>query len=385
MARFYVRHLGTGTRCQCPKQCGPTKAAWTVTGDVGRDESGRRLQKTLGGFKTKAAAEKAWYDLRRSIDKGADPFVESLTVAAFCDRWLGHMASRVRPKTLGRYRDHVALRIVPALGGLRLDKVKVGHVQDAVDRWNASGLAPRTVIATRGVLLGAMGQAVKWQLITTNPVLAVQPPRAERPNLTVPTAPELMALVDAAEGTVWEIAVMLSATTGARRGEVLALRWADIDLDTGRVRITGTLSEGPGGWTRQDPKTDRGRRSVTLPAFALERLRAERKRTVELMLASGATWDWVCHRAGEPLDPDEYSKQVKTIAARAGLPPSVRLHDLRHAVATLWLEQGLHPGIASAALGHASPGFTLAVYSHVTDAMGDKAAAALENAFAQNR
>lgn len=381
MARIYLRHLGTGSRCTCPKQCGPDKARWTVTGDVGVDPSGKRRQKTLGGFKKKADATRAWNDLERSIERGADPFAEAITVDAYCDRWLAHMASRLRPKTLTRYRDHVRLRIVPAIGGMRLDKVKVAHVQAAVDQWLADGLAPRTVIAARGVLRGAMAQAVRWQLIQSNPVLAIDPPRAERPKLTVPTAPQLMALVDAAEGTAWEVAVLLSASLGARRGEVLALRWQDVDMDSGRVRITGTLTDTGAGWVRADPKTDRGRRSVTLPAFALERLKAHRKQAVELMLASGVTWDWICHRAGEPLDPDEYSKAIKRIAAKAGLPSTVRLHDLRHAVATVWLEQGLHPGIASAALGHASPAFTMSVYQHVSPEMSDRAAAALDAAF----
>ncbi|MGH8991528.1 MAG: tyrosine-type recombinase/integrase [Acidimicrobiia bacterium] len=116
----------------------------------------------------------------------------------------------------------------------------------------------------------------------------------------------------------------------------------------------------------------------------VERLKLHRKEQAAFRLAIGF-WHAggsVCDLGGELVDPDAVSRAFKSIAARAGLPAEMRLHDARHGVATAWLEQGLHPAIASAALGHASPAFTMAVYQHVVDGMSDQAAAALEAAFA---
>lgn len=130
-------------------------------------------------------------------------------------------------------------------------------------------------------------------------------------------------------------------------------------------------------------KTDRARRQVTLPGFAVERLKRHRKEQAALRLALGF-WhagESVCDLGGELIDPDAFSRAFKTAAANAGLPAMMRLHDVRHGVATAWLQQGLHPAIASAALGHASPAFTMSVYQHVVDGMSDQAAAALEAAF----
>lgn len=177
--------------------------------------------------------------------------------------------------------------------------------------------------------------------------------------------------------------MLLAATTGARRGEVLAVRWSDLDLHTGRLRITGSLQAIGGRTERVDPKTDRARRQITLPAFGVERLRTHKKAQAELRLFLGY-WhggDAICDRAGELIHPDAFSAGFKGIVARAELPPAMRLHDVRHGVATAWLEQGLHPAIASAALGHASPAFTMSVYQHVVDGLSDRAAAALEAAF----
>ena len=134
-----------------------------------------------------------------------------------------------------------------------------------------------------------------------------------------------------------------------------------------------------------EPKTDRSRRGVALPEMAVDRLKLARREQAERQLRLGPAWinhDLACDRGdGAPLHPDSFSKAAKRFAIQAGLDPKTRLHDCRHAVATVMLEQGVHPAVASAVLGHSSVAFTMDTYQHVTNQMTDQAASALDKAF----
>lgn len=182
---------------------------------------------------------------------------------------------------------------------------------------------------------------------------------------------------------------VLSATTGARRSEVLAIKWGDVDLQAGRVRIMRGLHRVPSGNGLRDlafldPKTTRGRRPIGLHAVAVERLRQWRIEQAQRRLARGDKWldhDLVCERGdGGMLDPDAFTKAFKRIARHAGLSPRTRLHDIRHAVATELGRRGVHSVIVSAMLGHASPAFTASVYQHAWDEGAEQVAAALGEA-----
>src|SRR5262249_2991273 len=153
---------------------------------------------------------------------------------------------------------------------------------------------------------------------------------------------QLRALMRAAEGSMWEMPIVLAATTGARRSEILALHWSDVDLDTGRLRIVRSLHRTRDGLVALEPKTDRARRTITLPSIAIERLRRHHAEQAERRLRLGAAWkdeDLVCdHGDGSAVDPDSFTGAFKRIARQAGLSEQTRLHDVRHAVATALLE-----------------------------------------------
>lgn len=170
---------------------------------------------------------------------------------------------------------------------------------------------------------------------------------------------------------------------------MLGLKWADVDFKTRRVRITRSLQRVGGDLVFVDPKTDRARRTVTLQSLDVERLKRHRAEQSQRRLALGAEWsdlDLVSDRGdGGPLDSDAYGKGFHRAAAKVGLPASVRLHDVRHGVATVLLDKGVHPAIVSALLGHASPAFTMSTYQHVLDGMTDQAADALGIAFGTGR
>jgi integrase len=292
------------------------------------------------------------------------------------------MRPRIRESTWVRYEQLISSDVLPVIGAVRLGRLRPNDVQRVVNEMVSKGLAARTVVQGYRVLSSALSQAVRWQMIPTNPATAVRPPRIERAELTIPDAEQVRAIVEAAEGWV-HLPILLAATTGMRRGEVFGLRWRDVDLDANLVRVTGSLQRVGGKLRVVEPKSARGRRTVSLPATVVEVLRAHRKDQAERRLLLGEGWtdsDLVVERGdGQPRDPDTITHYFADIATKVKVP-GVRFHDLRHAYATSLLRGGVHPKIVSEALGHASTAFTMDVYSHVLPSMQEEAAAAIAKA-----
>lgn len=357
-------------------------------GDLGQVRSERR-QKWSGQYATKAEAARELRKVQGVLDAGGDPFPETVNVRDFAPRWLDHKeSSGVRPRTLKRYKGLLTHDVLPVIGSMRLDRVKVGHVRNVLDKAAARGLSPRSVQHVRAVMSGLFGTAVRWELIPANPVKGVETTSAPRAELEVPTADQAMAVLEAAKGTQWATPILLSIASGARRSEVLGLKWSEVDLDKRRIQIVRNLQRVPGEGLRFfEPKSARSRRLIVLPPFAVAPLKAWKADQAERRLTIGAAWNdlgLVCERGdGTPLDPDSFSHAVKRLMAKAGLPKATRLHDLRHGLATALLEEGVDVAVVSAVLGHASPGFTMAVYQHVREGMAEQAADAIERAFGE--
>lgn len=345
---------------------------------------GRRRQPRGRGHRTRADAARSMREAQRAVDQGRTGLEPGkTTTAAYLARWLDHQKHRVRPST--HRRDAVQVRddITPVVGHVALTQLGPHHVEAVMDAMRARGLAPSNIVRARAVMSRAMRQALLWGLVSHNPVAATRPPRVPRPQLEVPDAAALRRLQAAAVGTPWEVAVLLATTLGARRGETLGLCWDDVDLTTGRVRVTRALQRVDGHLGLVDLKTDRARRTVVLPATAREKVRTWKRLQAETLFRHGVRQTGatpLCSSpVGEHLDPDAFTKAAKRFAARAGVP-GARLHDSRHAVATQLLAAGVHPGITSAVLGHTDPGFTMRTYQHVVDGMAEQAADALERA-----
>jgi integrase len=214
--------------------------SWCFVIEVGRDpETGKRQQRWKSGFDTREASEQALNKALGKLDAGADPFPSDITVSALVDRWLQHCATQDEPRyrTRARYEQLLRKDCLDMIGGHRLDRIRVAHCQAVLDAATGRGLKPRTVAQLRAAMSSAFEFAVRGGLIVVNPVRSTRNPTPAKPVLRVPDAAELLALIDAARATVWEIRVLIAATTGARRAEVLGLRWAGVDLDQGRVRV----------------------------------------------------------------------------------------------------------------------------------------------------
>jgi integrase len=356
--------------------------SFTVQVSGGFDETtGRRIRKTSTVRGSRRDAERELTKLLREVDQGLVAEPGRTTLKNYLEeRWLPHAATRVRPATHERYCSLMRGHVEPRIGRVRMAKLRPVHVQAVLDGMVAEGFAPRTAQQAYRVLSAALRQGVRWQVLATNPALAVNPPRPDRPELVVPDAAAVRQILEAAEGPL-HIALLLAASTGMRRGEVLGLRWSAIDGT--KVHVNSSLQRVRGSLVFVAPKTDRSRRTISLPPVTVDALKRWRKGQAERRLFLGEAWTdldvVVDRRDGRPLDPAELSHGFARLCARNGLR-GMRLHDLRHAFATELLVAGVHPKVVSDALGHASTAFTMDVYSHVLPSMGEQVAEAMQAA-----
>ena len=278
------RDYGTGTVRQ------RVDGSWEGRIDLGRDELGRRRRPTfLAGAKrdVQQAIAQALHERDAGIRIGD---ADRVTVAAFLARWLDESAQqRVRPRTLRGYRGMVAKYLVPAIGRLSLAKLSAAHIQQLVNARSAAGASPQTVRNLHAALRRSLNQAVRWGILTRNVASLVDLPRGtsySAPTIDVPMA---RAIRGAVVGDRLESLVTVALGSGLRQGELLGLRWSDVDLDAGTLTVRHALQRG-GGAQLVEPKTARSRRTIRLPAFALAALRDQRRRQLEDRLLAGSRW-----------------------------------------------------------------------------------------------
>jgi len=302
----------------------------------------------------------------------------------YLSQWLRHSKGRLRSKTHEGYEGLIRLYAAPALGGIVLARLHPLHLQECYASLLERGLAGGTVLNLHLVLAQALSQAVRWGLIERSPASGAQPPRPRRPE-PVAVDPALAArILQAVAGTPMEVPAAVALCTGMRRGEILALRWADLDEGYTVAQVRRYLQVSGEGLHFVEPKTRRSRRSVALPSFLRSYLQRQRKDQADRRAAclSWRDTDLVLDAGdGRPRHPDTLSSGWYSFLKRSGLP-HVRFHDLRHAHATLLLVHRVHPKVVSERLGHASVGITLDTYSHVLPAMQAEAAQAIDALFA---
>jgi integrase len=276
------------------------------------------------------------------------------TVGQFLTDWLEHTHKQsVRPRTYERYEEALRLHLIPVLGKYQLQKLSAQHVQAFYARILEEGLSPSTVIYYHSVLHNALGTAVKWGLIPRNVCDLVTPPRKARFEIKPFTPEQVQSFFAAIRGHKWEALFTLALATGMRQGELLGLKWQDINFSTGTLQVRRILTRIPSEtsgkvFVEAEPKTQYSRRSITIASFALNALKQHRLRQVEIRLKAGVLWeehDYVfCTLVGTHLRPSHVVDEFKKLLKKADLPDS-RFHDLRHSAATLLLSLGVHPKV----------------------------------------
>ncbi len=365
---------------------------WFVTGP-----GGKRLQRSKGGFATKGAAQAHRIEVLAAVQSGSysEPADKKITVANFlADHWLPVVRSgatksgeRRRESTLLSYRLTVEKWIVPYIGGERLLGLTPKHVEDMLSALGAYGgrggrpLSERSVQYAYTVLKMSLDHAVRRGYVPRNVASLVDRPGARQPEMACWTAPEAQAFLASALEDRLYAAWVLFLARGPRRGELAGLRWADVDLDAGRVRVgLHTRLSVNGKAVESTAKTRAGRRTLGLDPGLLAILRAHRRRQLSERLAWGGAWQdtgYVFTREdGTPVHPEHFSDRFDRLIAEAGVR-RIRMHDARHTAATLMLADGTPVKVAQEMLGHASPAITQGTYQHVLPGMAEAAGGAL--------
>ena len=308
---------------------------------------------------------------------------EELTVGEYLDRWLESIRDSVKPVSWENYERNIRLHLKPALGNVKLAKLTPGRIQALYDKKRTT-MSPASVKLIHAVLHKALKQAQMWRLVRENVAEATVKPKARAEEIEPLDTEQTKALLSAVAGDRHEALYTLALTTGARIGELLALRWTDLDTDAGILRIERTRSAAKSGPRFTTPKGGKGR-SAHLTPRALEALRRHRISQNEERLKAGASWadnDLIFPtRKGALMRPSTVTDDhFKRLLDHVGLPRSVRFHDLRHTAATLLLGRGVLPKLVQELLGHSSIAITLDRYSHWIPSMGEQTAAAMEAA-----
>lgn len=355
---------------RCRKREGAAATSWWARFSYVDPRTGGRRWKRVAGKTKRECGDKvlaAHAEAVRGNLPAAGP--AGLTLGQWLAAWAGEPRPRANPRSRRNQDAILARHAAPHLGAVPLRRLSETHVAAWHRTLRAVGLAPATVRRAHTTLASALDGAVGRGLLAANPCRAVGPPalaaHARRTWTAAEAARFLAAVKDDPLAALWTLAV----GTGLRRGELVGLRWEDVDLGRATLAVRRSIGWGLAGegLIETPPKTAAGRRPVALPPSCVAALAALPHRDGWVFPAA----------AGGPLDPNLVGVRWKRLVAALGLPP-IRLHDLRHTHATLLLAAGVHPRVVQERLGHADVGTTLRVYSHVGEGLQAAAAAAFD-------
>jgi integrase len=356
---------------------------WCGQLDLGWQNS-RRARKYLYAA-TAAEVQNALLKARAEHSQGIPIASGRQTVEQFLRDWLENSVKPcVRPSTYRSYEQTVRNHLIPELGRLSLSKLEPQKIRAMLNRKLAEGgLSARSVAYLRVVLRAALNQARKWNLVARNVAELVEPPNCKRFRIEPLTPEQARTLLDNAKGDRLEALYGVTLACGLRMGEILGLRWQDVNLEHGRLAVSQALQRQKGrGLVLAETKTDRSRRSIGLPPALVTTLRAHRVRQFEERLAAGSHWHdqgfVFASRRGTPFEPRNLHRAFKRMLRRAGLP-DVRFHDLRHSAASLMLAQDVPLRVVMEVLGHSSISLTANTYSHVMPSLVEDATGKVAN------
>jgi integrase len=315
------------------------------------------------------------------------------TVEQFLRSWLETKAAEVKESTWRIYEMRVRVHIVPVIGKVKLSKLTAQQVQQVITTSLSGGLGGTSAGEVYGVLHQALQEAERLGLVARDVSARVKRPHGKRREMHPLALDEVLRLLEVSRGHWLDPLLRLALTTGMRQGELLALRWREVDLERQRLSVVVSLRYVHGEPRFSTPKTEHSRRQIALVAEMVAVLRVQRQQQRAWRLAAGPAWRGdlrggeaggqqgvvFCDELGFTLRPGRLVLQFKALLAAAGLP-SIRFHDLRHTTATLALKRGVHPKVVSDLLGHASVSTTLNLYSHVLPDMQEDAARAIGGA-----
>jgi len=356
------------------------KISWQLKFDVGTVNGKRRTRyATVRG--TYKDAQRELTRLLTAADTNTLPEPSAKTLEQYLNDWLDSTHEQA-PKTIERYRELAAGQIIPHLGTAKLQKLKPEHIQ----AWHKSlldaGLAPRTIGHAHRLLSKVLNVAVKNGTLTRNVASVHRPPAVEDVEIEILTPEQVADVLAALDGNSLYPIVSLALATGMRRGELLGLRWGDVELDATTLRVERSVEETNAGLRLKSPKTKRGRRNISLPTETVTMLRAHKVGQMEtrLVLGQGPIKPETLvfsNVKGGLLRPRNISKAWWRLVTSHSLP-RVSFHSLRHTHVSMLIRAGVDILTVSRRIGHSKAAITLDVYGHLYGGADAAAAKAME-------
>lgn len=338
---------------------------------IGYDQKGKLKRRFVSG-KTKTEVQAELDRLKAERHSGLLSPNEQLTVAALCERWLNQreQAGDLKPTTLRSYRDTVRLYITHTIGKRKLEALTAMHVQGMLDQLREEGRTPQIRRYSLSVLKMALTQALRWNLVGRSVAAGIKPPKVTRPEMRVLTEQEVVRFLEAAKPHRLYVAFLLAVMTGMRRGEILGLKWSDINFEQGFLTVTHNLVDNRGRAILGTPKTEKSRRRLYLAPEVIGALRDHQLSQQAAAARAGEAWqgqNFVCaSEVGTHTDPRNFERMFAVVLGHSKVS-RVRFHDLRHTAASLMFRKGLTAKTVSETLGHTSVAFTLDRYTHLYD------------------
>ncbi|GIM45915.1 site-specific integrase [Collibacillus ludicampi] len=354
-------------------------STWAYVVDLPRGEDGKRKQKKKGGFATKKEAEAALAKFIADVERGMYVEDAKITLGEYLEEWLKDKQANVRKSTFRSYAWLVNNHIIPHIGQIELTKLTPVHLQRLYTKLQQQEqpLSNRSILHAHLIIQEALDRALKWGMVARNVAKAIDPPRPKKVDFQVWNEEEVKRFLEVAKDDRYYVAFLLAITTGMRKGEILGLRWQDVDLEKGIISVRQTLSYTGKGSEFQAPKTDHGKRAIAIPPQVVEFLRKHKVKQAEEKLLAGPLYQdhdlVVATQVGTPVTARNLDRSWYKLRDEADVP-KIRFHDLRHTHASLMLLQGIHPKVVSERLGHANIGITLDTYSHVLPGLQEAAA-----------
>lgn len=364
---------------------------WSYIVWIEDSETGEKKQKWFSGFDKKKDAENALVDTLYKIEHGTYIRPEEITLAEYLRDWLKTYAEpNLAQTTVDGYRNNIEKHIIPNIGTIKLQRLRAKHIQELysdLQNGHCSGekkkLAAKTIIYVHRVLRQSLEHAYRKQLISRNIADDVKAPTAKKYRPEVYNEQLLKSLLYAIKDNPFEVPITIASTLGLRRGEVLGLKWDDINYKNSTIIIKRQLIPTSKGLDFQSPKTEDSIRTIPVPPSLMALLKKERLIQKKNQASFGQVYNQqnliCCRMDGSAIHPSLLSHAFSRILKQNNLP-HIRFHDLRHSVATLMLTKGVPMKVASQILGHSTIGITMDLYSHVLDDMKTDATSKIESA-----
>ncbi len=407
-----AKKRGAGEGSIYKRKHGKGKSKWAASVIVGHDEEGKPKRKTFYGATRGEVSEKL-NDVLVKANNGTYKEPAKIKLSEWLDIWLNdYMKNSLRATTWDSYEVQIRRHLKPAIGYVKLNQLTTTHLQKLYNDKLAGGrsdnkkggLSVKSVKYMHGVIYGALEQAKKEGMLTINPADSVKLPKLEKPDIKFFDSDQVSTFLVAAKDTHYFMFYYLTLATGLRRGELLGLRWRNVDLQALTVSVNQGLVRSKQGLIFQAPKTKLAKRTINIPPEVAAELKAHKSRQSEKRLAAGVAWqkeliflsdepetnDLVfTNEIGQPVDPRALTRHFERIIEKVNKDieetgkkenwkqedieakklTKISFHGLRHTYATLCLQQGVDMKTTQENLGHFDPGFTLSVYSGVTHKM----------------